>query len=63
MAHYSSRNSGECMNTDLQRLLQNRWINKWPLFWLVSIPISLAVIAELVGTDLSTGEGVSHMIG
>ncbi len=51
------------MNTDLQRLLQNRWINKWPLFWLVSIPISLAVIAELVGTDLSTGEGVSHMIG
>ena len=51
------------MTTDSRKLLQNQWINKWPLFWLVSIPISLAVIVEMVGTDLSKGEGVSHMIG
>lgn len=44
-------------------MLNNKVINRWGLFWLLSVPISLFVIVEMFATDLSTGEGVSHMIG
>jgi hypothetical protein len=48
---------------DLNTFLKNKFINGWRLFWLISIPMSFIVVVELMGTDLSTGPGVSHMIG
>jgi len=51
------------MSTDLKTLLQSKAINGWGLFCLISVPISLLVIIEMMGTDMSTGQGVSSMIG
>ena len=51
------------MSTDLKSILQNKAINGWGLFWLISVPISLIIIVEMMGTDMSTGQGVSAMIG
>ncbi len=50
------------MSVDLKSVLKNKTINAWGLFWLISIPISIVIAFELAGTDLSTGDGVSHMI-
>lgn len=47
---------------DLKKILKSKAINKWRLFWLISIPISIATIIEMIETDLSTGQGISHMI-
>jgi len=44
-------------------MLRQKGVNGWSLFWLVSIPMSIAMVVELVGTDMSTAPGVSHMIG
>jgi len=33
------------------------------LFWLISVPMSLVIAIEMLGTDISTGPGVSAMIG
>ena len=44
-------------------MLKNKVINGWRLFWLISIPMSAVMVVELTGTDMSTGSGVSHMIG
>lgn len=51
------------MSSNLNSILKNKAINGWGLFWLISIPMSIAITFELVGTDLTTGDGVSHMIG
>ncbi|MEM6913677.1 MAG: hypothetical protein AAF511_06840, partial [Pseudomonadota bacterium] len=48
---------------NIAKLLKNKRLNGWSLFWLLSIPISLSVILHGLQTDLSTGEGVSEMIG
>ena len=50
------------MSIDLQKILKNKAINRWRLFWLVSIPMSVIIFAAMMRTDMSTGEGVSHMI-
>ena len=50
------------MSTDVNTLLKNKAINGWRLFWLVAIPMSIVIVVEMLGTDLSTGPGVSHMI-
>ncbi len=50
------------MSSNLNDILKNKLINKWGLFWLVSIPVSAVIAVELMQTDLSTGAGVSHMI-
>ncbi len=50
------------MSVDLQSVLKNRAINRWSLFWLVSIPMSIVMIIASMGADLSTGPGVSEMI-
>ncbi len=50
------------MSVDLKSVLKNKTINAWGLFWLISIPISIVIAFELAATDLSTGDGVSHMI-
>lgn len=43
--------------------LTNKALNGWPLFWLISIPMSLVMVVAMLGVDLSTGPGVSTMIG
>ena len=51
------------MNIDLQTVMKNRAINEWRLFWLISIPMSIAMVVAMMGADMSTGAGVSSMIG
>lgn len=43
-------------------LLKNKAFNGWNLFWLVSGPISIAMLIAMAGADLSGGAGVSAMI-
>jgi len=50
------------MSTGLQELLKNNAINRWNLFWLISGPISIAMVIAMAGTDLTGGAGVSSMI-
>jgi len=50
------------MNIDVKAVLKNKAINEWRLFWLIAIPMSLAIVIELMGADMSTGPGVSSMI-
>jgi len=35
----------------------------WPLFWLVSAPMSLIMVIAMMGRDMTSPEDVSHMIG
>jgi sulfoxide reductase heme-binding subunit YedZ len=51
------------MSIDLNAVFKSKAINGWRLFWLISVPISAAVVVEMMGVDLFTGPGVSHMIG
>ncbi len=51
------------MSNDLKVVLRKKAINGWRLFWLISIPISLIIVIEMMGTDMSTGHSVSTMIG
>lgn len=48
---------------ELKTLLKSKALNGWWLFALISIPMSLFIVAEIMVTDTRTGEGVSHMIG
>ena len=50
------------MSNDLNNLLKNKAINEWNLFWLISAPISIAMIIAMTGKDLSSAKGVSSMI-
>lgn len=43
-------------------VMKPRVINGWTLFWLVSIPMSVAMVLEMLRTDLSAATGVTHMI-
>lgn len=40
-----------------------RWLNGWPLFWLIIAPLSLGLLLATRATDTSTGAGVSHLVG
>ena len=51
------------MSIDLKAALNNKAINKWRLFWLISIPMSIVMVIAMMGVDMSTGTGVSTMIG
>ena len=51
------------MSIDPQAVLKNRIINGWNLFWLISVPMSIVMVVAMLDADLSTGAGVSHMIG
>ena len=51
------------MSTDLKTILKNRAINKWNLFWLISILMCAIMVIAMMGVDMSTGSGVSEMIG
>jgi DMSO/TMAO reductase YedYZ heme-binding membrane subunit len=50
------------MSIDLKKIMKSKALNGWRLFWLVSVPISIVIANAMMRTDLSTGEGVSHMI-
>ncbi|MGB5690862.1 MAG: hypothetical protein WBM45_16440, partial [Woeseiaceae bacterium] len=43
--------------------LTNKAINGWSLFWLISGAMSIVMVVAMLGVDLSTGPGVSTMIG
>ena len=47
----------------MKSVLKNKAINGWRLFWLISLPMSAVMVVEMLGVDLSTGPGVSEMIG
>ena len=51
------------MSIDLKSVLNNKAINGWRLFWLISIPMSVVMVIAMLGVDMSTGAGVSTMIG
>ena len=51
------------MSLDLKALLKNKAINKWRLFWLISIPMSITMVAAMMRSDMSTASGISSMIG
>ena len=51
------------MSIDLKVVMKNKAINQWRLFWLISIPMSIVIVIAMIGTDMSTGAGVSTMIG
>jgi len=51
------------MSIDLKTVLKNKAINKWSLFWLISVPMSVVMVIAMMGVDMSTGTGVSTMIG
>ncbi len=46
----------------MQALLKHKAINGWRLFWLVAIVMSIVIVVEMLGTDLSSAPGVSSMI-
>jgi hypothetical protein len=50
------------MSIDLNAVLKNKAINKWRLFWLVAIPMSIVMVIAMLGADMSSGLGVSTMI-
>ena len=50
------------MSANLDELLKSKVINGWNLFWLVTVPVSLAMVLAMTRVDLSTAEGVSSMI-
>ncbi|WNC72063.1 hypothetical protein RGQ13_18380 [Thalassotalea psychrophila] len=51
------------MSIDIKQLLKNKVINEWHLFFLLSVPLSIIILFAMMASDLSTGAGVSHMIG
>ncbi len=51
------------MSIDLDAALKHKAINGWGLFSLISIPMCIVMITQMLGTDMSTGPGVSSMIG
>jgi len=50
------------MSVELKEVLKKKAINEWRLFWVITGPISMAMIFAMTRTDLSTGTGVSSMI-
>ena len=52
----------EFMSNDLNDVLKKGALNKWGLFWLVTAPISAAMLVAMSMKDLSNGPGVSSMI-
>ena len=50
------------MGNDLNAVLKRGAMNQWGLFWLVTGPISAAMIVAMAVEDLGSGPGVSAMI-
>lgn len=60
---HEENTSMRAMNTDQPSAFKLKIVNGWFLFALVSLPISAAIVAELLRVDMASGKGVSHMIG
>ncbi|MCP4302379.1 MAG: hypothetical protein GY783_17475, partial [Gammaproteobacteria bacterium] len=50
------------MSTELSKVLKNKAINEWNLFWLITGPISIVMVIAMMGTELNSGPAVSSMI-
>jgi len=50
------------MSIDPKAVLQNKAINEWNLFWLITGPISIVMVIAMMGTELNSGPAVSSMI-
>jgi hypothetical protein len=50
------------MSAHLNQLLKSKMINGWSLLWLITAPISLAIVFTMTRVDLASAEGVSSMI-
>jgi len=46
----------------LSDTLNSKSVNGWNLFWLITAPVSVAMIIATAATDLTSGEGVSSLI-
>jgi len=44
-------------------VLKHKAINGWNLFWLIALPMSIMMVVAMMGVDMSSGPGVSTMIG
>ena len=51
------------MNTIANTFLTNKAVNKWNLFWLISIPMSMIIAVVMSKHDMSNPEDISEMIG
>jgi hypothetical protein len=51
------------MRDHLNTLLKSKVINEWNLFFIISVPMSLIILMQMLSTDMSSGEGISHIIG
>ena len=51
------------MSVDPKLALKHRYVNGWWLFGLLSIPLSMLMVFEMAGVDMSQPTDVSHMIG
>ncbi|MBT5602375.1 MAG: hypothetical protein HOJ61_09060 [Gammaproteobacteria bacterium] len=49
-------------SNDIATILKTRAFNRWSLFVLISLPVSIAVISVMNLTDMNTANGVSAMI-
>jgi hypothetical protein len=47
---------------DLKAALRHKLLNRWGLFFLISIPMSIVMVVAMTNADLSDPEEVSHMI-
>ncbi len=47
----------------MKALLKQPWLNGWPLFWLVVLPISAGITLTMAGAPTDTGAGVSYLVG
>ncbi|MEM9055874.1 MAG: hypothetical protein AAGD86_00265 [Pseudomonadota bacterium] len=55
--------AGQCEPMlELKRLLRSRAVNGWPLFWLLSAPLSVVMVIETLGSDVGNATDVSHLI-
>jgi DMSO/TMAO reductase YedYZ heme-binding membrane subunit len=50
------------MSFDMKVLLKSMVLNRWPLFWLIAIPMCVVMVIAMLEADMSTGPGVSEMI-
>ena len=51
------------MNIQLSQILKHKAVNGWGLLLLFSVPMSMFNYLAMIDSDMSSPEGVSHMIG
>ena len=47
----------------MSAVLKHKFVNGWNLFCLIALPMSIMMVVKMLGADMSTGPGVSSMIG